>query len=98
MVDEDGNDWLEFFIMMSEMADEGDEFDPDCMYIEFISGDKLVMALDMDELKEGVYKVDGNTISLTIDGHEMTGTIDGNKIIIEGGEEGEYMMLVFEKV
>ena len=97
MVDGDGNDWLEFFKMMSAMADEGDEFDLDSMYIEFTSGDKFVMAMGEDESGEGTYTVDGNNITLSVDGDEISGTIDGNKITVKDEEDGESITMVYEK-
>ena len=97
MVDSDGNDWLEFLLMMSEMADEGDEFDLDSMYIEFTSNDKFMMAMDEDGPVEGAYKVDGNSITLSVDGDEISGTVEGNKITLKEEEDGESMTMVFEK-
>jgi len=95
----DGQDWLEFFEMMSEMADEGDEFNRDDIYIDFQSGGKFTMAMidEGEETTEGTFTVGGNTVTLTVDGEDLKGTIDGKKIIIEEEEDGVSMKMVFEK-
>ena len=97
MLDSEGNDWLEFLKTMSTIADEGDDFDLDSMYIDFISSDKFVMVMDEDDSNEGIYTVDGNNITLSVDGDEISGTIDGNKITIVAEEDGESMTMVYEK-
>jgi len=93
MEDDDGNDWLEFFTQMSDMADEGDEFDPDFMYIELLNGGKFAMRMGEDDPKEGTFKVDGKTVTFTLEGEDMTGTIEGSTIIID--DDG--MTMVFDK-
>ena len=61
-------------------------------YLEFLDGDNFKIEF-MDEVENGTYKVNGNSIDLTSDGETITGKIDGKKITLE--IEGTKM--VFEK-
>lgn len=66
------------------------------VYIELLADGTFKMIMDMfgEEMnEEGVYKIDGKTITLTIDGEKQVGTIEGNRITIES--DGQKM--VFEK-
>ena len=62
---------------------------------EFLSGNKFKYDF-AGTVYEGTFKVEGSTVSLTVDGEEMSGKIEGNKITFDApdGEEGN---MVFEK-
>ena len=60
-----GEDMLEFFAFMA-----GDEFEPNSLFIDFRSGGKCVLVM-ADEPEEYTYKIDGNKVTLNIDGDIM---------------------------
>lgn len=63
----------------------------DC-YMDFTGSDAVSMAFAGEE-KEGTYTVDGDKITVTIDGDPADGTLKDNKITLEvGGEK-----MIFEK-
>lgn len=49
------------------------------------------------ENMDGTWKADGNTVTLTMDGEDMTAAVDGNKLTIEETQDGQTMKMVFEK-
>ena len=93
--EQDGEDVLtEMVDLLKEFGTNADDLE---MYIEFQSGGifKLVM---YDEEKEGTFKVNGTTVTLTNDGDDTKGMIDGNRITIEENDpENGALKMVFEK-
>lgn len=76
----------------------GVDFDLSGFYIEFKTGNKFSLGmkmelLGMDEAIEGTYTVNGNKITLTVEGEPQEATINGNKVTISMGEDS----MVFEK-
>ena len=67
-------------------------FSADEFYLEFLDGTKFKMVM-IGETHEGTYKLDGKTLSLTVDGDKTEAKIDGSKITLE--ESGSTM--IFEK-
>ena len=65
----------------------------DAIHIEFMSGGKCKMVAEAENT-EGTFKVDGKTVTITLDDSQMKGTIDGSKIIFEE-DDGK---MVFEKM
>ena len=93
MLDDEGNDWIELLLMMSEMGDEGEVFDLESFFIDFPGGDKCVFSVIGEEPMEGTFKLEGDSVEITIDGESIEGTIEDNKIILE--DDG--LKMVFEK-
>jgi len=84
----EGVDVLEFYSSMGMNTDD--------IFIQFLSGGVVRMGVFPDseeDIEEGTFRVNGNVISITMDGEEETGTIEGNRITlnVDGTE------MVFEK-
>ena len=68
-------------------------FDLDDCYLEFLDSGKFILRI-MDDVGEGIFKVDGKTITITGEGDFVDiAMIDGNKITL-GDDEA---IMIFEK-
>ena len=76
--------------LLEALAELG--LDTDDNYIELLDGGKFRMVMFDDE-NEGVFKFNGNSIIMTVDGEDLEAVISGGKITIE--EDGNVM--VFQK-
>ena len=98
MIDTEGDDWMEMFNDLSELSDEGSEFDPNAFFIEFKSDSKCTVSITGDEAVECTYTVNGKIITITAEGENIKGTIEGNKITLEDADMGaDSMKMIFEK-
>ena len=85
---EDGEDVLAYYNSLGISAED--------IFIEFLSGGNCRMAFmpdSEDEISQGTFTLSGSTITITIEGDDVTGTFENNKVHmnIDGTE------MVFEK-
>ena len=86
-----GIDMMAFLSSVEEFG-----FDPNSMYAEF-SGNGVALISMGDSPMECKYTLDGNNITINMDGEELSGIFDANSVTLEiDGDDGA-VKLVFEK-
>ena len=92
----------DYLALMAEMSKSlGEEFDPEgLMYCEFTTdgGFKMVTTTDGEaEESVGTYKLNGNKLTLTVDGEDQEATLDGNSFTITAEDSGTEVSMGFTK-
>ena len=87
----DGIDMIAFLTSV-----EGFGFDPNSMYAEF-SDNGIVLISIGDSPRECNYTLDGNNITIDMDGEDIPGTFDANSVILEIDDDEGSVKLIFEK-
>ncbi|MBQ9124708.1 MAG: lipocalin family protein [Acholeplasmatales bacterium] len=82
---------VDYIAMMGEGATISMEFTEDG------KATMTVSAMGMSESMEGTYTVDGETITITIDGDPQSGTISGNTITISENVDGTVFSMKLTK-
>ena len=65
----------------------------------FKNGKVQISMETSDEVSEGTYQLEGNSITITSDGEaeSFVGTVEGNELTISYEEAGQVLKMVFEK-
>ena len=92
----------DYLALMAEMSKTlGEEFDPEgLMYCEFTAdgGFKMVTTTDgQTEESAGTYKLNGNALTLTVDGEDQAATLSDNSFTITIADGGDEVSMTFTK-
>ena len=90
-----GEDYLSMFNELA--ASMGEESNiGDIMFCEFTKDGSFKMSMYEDE-ESGTYKLNGNKLTMTVDGEALEGTVNGNSFTITDNSDGEESLMTFTK-